>query len=39
VRVILDDIWKEPQQGNECILKTITKNKDIYDFEEMLKTI
>jgi hypothetical protein len=39
VRVILDDIWKKPQQGNECILKIVEKNKDIYDFEEMLKTI
>jgi hypothetical protein len=39
VRVILDDIWKDPQRGNECILEIVEKNKDIYDFEEMLKTI
>jgi hypothetical protein len=37
VREILEKIWKTPQKSNEFLANVADKNKDVYDFEKMLR--
>jgi hypothetical protein len=37
VREILDNIWKNPEKGEEILAEAMEKNKDIYKFEKMLE--
>ncbi len=39
VREMLDRIWERPSYGNEILTETVTKNKDVYNFENMLEAI
>jgi len=37
VREILETIWNNPKKSEEIIAKTMKRNKDLYEFEKMLK--
>ncbi|MEM3041775.1 MAG: hypothetical protein QXG97_07130, partial [Nitrososphaerota archaeon] len=37
VRETLDNIWKQPEKGEEIIKDLSEKNEEVYQFEKMLE--
>ena len=36
VRDVLSEIWNAPESSEEILSRTIVKNKEVFDFEQML---
>jgi hypothetical protein len=37
IRDLLEDMWKTPEKSEEILVKTVDKNKEVYEFEKMLE--
>lgn len=37
VREILDAVWKKPEKAEEIVAEVLEKNKDVYEFEKMIR--
>ncbi len=38
VRDALEKIWEKPEEGREILADTISRNQEVYEFEQMLET-
>lgn len=36
VRVVLDDIWKEPSKAREVMIEAVSMNQSLFEFEKTL---